>query len=747
MFPLSLRARSRRNGSPLKRKLFLEPLEERRLLAVVSSWKGDGDALDSVGPNDGTMLNGATFAAGLVGQGFEFDGIDDQFSAPTAGLPSGSASRTVELWTRVDGQTTEESFFASYGTPGTSGTVFALGRLSSGAGFVSNWGGAVYGGNVSFGVWHHVAASLESDNQFRLYLDGVQVSSGSMNVSTPAGTPFYLGRQESPYGASRILDGMADEVNVHDRALTATEIQAIFAANGGAPTAQDDAYVTRFNASLAVAGPGVLMNDSGQLAALVSGPAHGTLSLNSNGGFTYTPTAGYSGPDSFTYHAVNGAGNSNLATVSITVSPSAAGDLDSTFGGDGTVVTDVGTGRHDRGEDVALQSDGKLVVGGWYQSASKGKEFGLVRYNSDGSLDGTFGNGGIVRTSFGSKDDAITGIAIQSDGKIVAGGYATVSNRLTFAVARYNTNGTLDKTFDGDGKVTTNVVSLGEEIKDIMIQPDGKIVAVGNAETASGVTDFALVRYNANGSLDTSFGVGGKVTTPGTDGSSAVALQADGKIVVAGSANPGEGSIARYNTNGTLDTSFAGNGLIEATQGVAYRGLAIQTDGGIVVAANSGPDSHIARFDANGNVDPSMGGDGTATSPIDTPYDVAIQPDGKIVTAGQGIYNGDVYPLIVTRSNSDGTLDTTFGSGGVATAPMPPNATVANSLAIQPDGKIVAAGFVTDGSAPWMDGNWNTLVARFEGDASAAAAATALTDEAIVSLALSEDWLPQRKKK
>jgi len=400
----------------------------------------------------------------------------------------------------------------------------------------------------------------------------------------------------------------------------------------------------------------------------------------------------------------------------------AAGDLDITFGGDGMVETDSGTGRHDRGADVALQSDGKLVVGGWYKSASKGTEFSVVRYNTDGSLDGTFGSGGIVRTSFGNKDDAVTGIAIQSDGKIVAGGYATVSNRLTFAVARYNTNGSLDTTFDGDGKLTTNVVSLGEEIRDIVIQPNGKIVAVGNAEIASGVTDFALVRYNANGSLDTSFGVGGKVTTPGTVSSRAAALQADGMIVVAGGASLGEGSIARYNTNGSLDTSFAGNGLIEATEGVNYPGLAIQADGSIVVAANAGSDSHLARFDANGNLDPTLGGDGTATSPIDEPYDVAIQPDGKIVTSGQGIFNGDVYPLSVVRLNSDGTLDATFGSGGVALVPITdPIATVGSRLVLQPDGKIVAAGYVTDGSPPWGDGNWNTLVVRFEGDSTAAA--------------------------
>lgn len=416
----------------------------------------------------------------------------------------------------------------------------------------------------------------------------------------------------------------------------------------------------------------------------------------------------------------------------------AAGALDPTFAGDGTVVTDISGNRFDYIEDMALQSDGKIVVAGRHKSASKGEEFALVRYNANGSLDGTFGSGGKVVTTFGTKDDGIMGIAFQSDGKIVAGGYTTVSNMRTFGLARYNVNGTLDSTFDGDGKLTTNVVSLSEGINDVVIQPDGKIIAVGYAEVASGVSDFALVRYNTNGSLDTSFGSGGKVTTSGTTNADAVALQADGKIVVSGRANIGEGAIVRYNANGSLDTSFSGNGLLEnaLAESVRFSGVAIQSNGMIVTTDIYREE--VERWDASGNIDTTFAGDGSADVYSYTLYDVAMQADGKILATGSG--SGPSYGLLVFRFNVDGTRDATFGIAGIAEAePGPINAAgVGKSVLVQPDGRIVAAGFQANGVPPWEYPNWNVLVARFEGASTAGALAALLFDDSLS---------PQKKKR
>jgi uncharacterized delta-60 repeat protein len=721
----------RRSKDRSKIRLRVEQLEDRRLMALVSSWQGEGNALDSVGPNHGTMLNGATFGTGVFGQAFEFDGIDDQFTAPTAGLPTGNASRTVALWTRIDAETTGEAFFASYGAAGTPGGVFALGRQSDLV-FVTQWGQAVSGGNLDPSTWHHIAATLESGNLFRLYVDGVQVSSGTMSISTPAGSTFYLGQQQAPYGDSRKLDGRVDEVSVHDVALTASEIQALFVAGGtGSPTATDDAYSVRMDTSLNIPAHGVLANDVGQIAVLDSGPLHGTLTLSPNGGFNYTPAAGYTGPDSFTYHAVNGAGNSNTATVAITVAPSF---LDPTFDGDGMAVVDAGLGRADEAYDLAIQADGKIVVVGKFTSSNKGDEWAVARLNPNGSLDTSFGSGGIVHTSFGSKHDFAQGAGIQADGKIVVGGYANVSNKNTFAMARYNTNGTLDTSFDGDGKLTTNVVSLSEGIRDIVIQPDGKIVAVGYAEVSSGVSDMALVRYNTNGSLDTSFGTGGKVVTPGTNHARAVALTPGGKIVVVGHADPGEGIVARYNANGTLDTTLSGNGLIERSGAITsglYLGVAVQVDGKIVAADI---DSHaVVRFTDGGGLDAGFAGDGTADIPVNDAWDVAVQSDGKIVAAGQGnLIAGE--QMAVFRMNADGSPDTAFATAGLADAIFPAaQYSWAKRVAIQGDGKIVAAGgFVgnTSGSPR------NFAIARFEGDPPAAAASGAAASDSDIALML-----------
>jgi uncharacterized delta-60 repeat protein len=214
------------------------------------------------------------------------------------------------------------------------------------------------------------------------------------------------------------------------------------------------------------------------------------------------------------------------------------GSLDLSFGNGGKVITPIGLGQ-DIGYSVAIQADGKIVMAG--SSYIVNDDFALSRYNSNGSLDLSFGTSGIVTTSIGSAGDVAHSVAIQTDGKIVVAGYSYINNHRDFALTRYNTNGSLDTSFDTDGKVTTPIGSSTDEGYAVAIQADGKIVVAGTTFNGS-IFDFALIRYNSNGSLDLSFDIDGIVTThigSGTSFGYAVAMQADGKIVVAGFSDNG----------------------------------------------------------------------------------------------------------------------------------------------------------------------------------------------------------------
>jgi uncharacterized delta-60 repeat protein len=212
----------------------------------------------------------------------------------------------------------------------------------------------------------------------------------------------------------------------------------------------------------------------------------------------------------------------------------AAGDLDSTFSGDGRVTTAFAGGADASG--VAVQADGKIVAAGAADRASSDSRFALARYRPSGTLDPTFSGDGKVTTAFAGGPAEAFGVAVQQDGKIVAAGDSVQG----FALARYNTDGTLDSTFGGDGKVTTELA--GGIASAVAIQADGKIVAAGETRRASGDFLFALARYRPNGNLDTTFSGDGKVTTAFQGGlaqASGVALQQDGKIVAAGDTRPG----------------------------------------------------------------------------------------------------------------------------------------------------------------------------------------------------------------
>jgi uncharacterized delta-60 repeat protein len=357
---------------------------------------------------------------------------------------------------------------------------------------------------------------------------------------------------------------------------------------------------------------------------------------------------------------------------------------------------------------VAIQPDGKIVAGGY---GSDG--FAVARYNTDGSPDNLFSGDGKVLTDFTSGLDLGLCTAVGGDGKIVVVGAAADFD--TFAVARYNTDGSLDNTFSNDGK-TRNDLSPGQDgAYGVVIQPDGKIVAVGFSDNS---TRFAAARYNVDGSLDTSFSGDGKVRNDiasGNEYAVYAALQPNGRIVaagVAGGANTGNDTkmaFLRYNTNGTLDTSFSSDGKLRTdfSSGFDYAGsLAIQTDGRIVAAGGANDDKFaVARYNTNGTLDTSFSNDGKTrtdfTSGLDVGGGVGLEPDGKIVVGG--LANSVMFAL--ARYNVDGTLDGSFGAGGKVTTQFSEGPSAIYGVAIQSDGNIVAGGFAggSFGLARYLD--------------------------------------------
>ncbi len=269
------------------------------------------------------------------------------------------------------------------------------------------------------------------------------------------------------------------------------------------------------------------------------------------------------------------------------------GSLDTSFDTDGKLLIDFG--RYENGKALAIQTDGKIVLAG--NSVAAGglaANINLVRLNTNGSLDTTFDSDGKVTTDIGPNDDALS-IAIQSDGKIIIGGGSDASGSLETTLIRYNSNGSLDTTFNSDGIALINFAISNDAAYSVAIQSDEKIIAAGYADLGGQVV-FALLRLNANGSLDTTFDTDGKVTTNfGSfyDGAYSVALQTDGKIIASGYSSNGSQDFfatARYNTTGSLDTTFDTDGKITTSFGSlgdSAKAVAIQSDGKFVVAGYS----------------------------------------------------------------------------------------------------------------------------------------------------------------
>jgi uncharacterized delta-60 repeat protein len=335
------------------------------------------------------------------------------------------------------------------------------------------------------------------------------------------------------------------------------------------------------------------------------------------------------------------------------------GSLDSSFSDDGKEFNYI------EGEvyTLAIQQDEKIVTGGYNNDG-----FTISRYNISGTLDSSFSNDGISTINFTGAAKSVT---IQKDGKIVAVGGGSNAG---FAIARINLDGSLDKTFDGDGKQTINFSSGYAAANSVITQTDGRIVVAGFRQTGSDPDysyDFAIARCNTDGSLDNSFSGDGKQTTDfegSNDFANSAALQSGGKIVVAGNA------FARYNTDGSLNTAFNKNGKLPIETGhpgfTNYTSTKIQKDGKVIAAGytwnGSNFDFAVARYNTDGSADSTFDSDGKQTTAIGSRDDyinsATIQDDGKIVVTGYAVDSLDKF--FIVRYNTDGSLDNTFNDDG-----------------------------------------------------------------------------------
>lgn len=355
----------------------------------------------------------------------------------------------------------------------------------------------------------------------------------------------------------------------------------------------------------------------------------------------------------------------------------------------------------------ALQPDGRIVLGG-YGSCGNFVCFAVIRYTEDGALDTTFNGNGKVVTAFGNSKSYISAVEIQSDGKIVAAGYAAYRHPTgsyfsrVFALARYNPDGSLDNSFGEGGKVQTNLRSYLSELKALAIAPDGKIVVAGRSNSSA-----VVARYNADGTLDNTFAKNGRFTYSPSLVANAVLVQPDGKIVFAGyrSGNPSHYTnylTARLNENGSFDTSFNGSGIASAPTSLPgtyiAHALVRQPDGKLLVSGSWYGYAGMYRYNPDGTLDKNFGTGGFSYFYSNPNYHkIAIQSDGKIILAA-GNYQRPLgrRGFLLIRLNPNGTVDQQINTSGMIITALGKGEDIATGVVIQPSGRVVATGYSSD---------------------------------------------------
>jgi uncharacterized delta-60 repeat protein len=442
--------------------------------------------------------------------------------------------------------------------------------------------------------------------------------------------------------------------------------------------------LTSFGADPATIAFGTSSNLTGVFSGGTGVITPGNLAAASGAAVSVSPIA--TTTYTLTVTSPQGAVTTAQATVTLTGVP-ASGSLDPTFGTLGDLPA-----------AMVLQADGRVLVGG-SSHVTGGALFALARYAADGSPDPSFGSSGEVTTAIGTTD-AIQALALQADGRIVAAGSTSGGIVQQVALARYNTDGSLDTTFGTGGKVTTAINSADASATAVAIQPDGRILVAGNA-----LPFFFLARYQANGSLDPAFGSVGIVTGQTVSFARALALQGDGRIIVAEGASTF--ALARYSATGVPDGTFGSGGFVTTPIGPSddvISALCIQPNGQIVAAGMTTDTSGdtlfaLARYGTDGSLDAGFGTSGIVTLAItgaDAADGVAVRSDGRIVAAGATALDA-LTGIGLVRFEPDGKLDAGFGTRGIVTTGAGPDPIAPVAMALQADGRIVVAAQETTG--------------------------------------------------
>jgi len=357
--------------------------------------------------------------------------------------------------------------------------------------------------------------------------------------------------------------------------------------------------------------------------------------------------------------------------------------MDSSFGTDGKVLTSLGLDNYS--VTVGIDSADKIIVGGQVtiaplpgETLEQSNDYGLIRLNADGTLDNTFGVEGIVINDFGGLERARS-IFIDDSQRIVLGGDSIV-DKSDISIARFNSDGSLDTSFDGDGYVLTDFNDSADPAMDITPGLNGKIVTAGFSSVTSGVYDFSVARYNSDGSLDTSFSSDGwQVTDLGNiDNASGIAVTSTGKVVAVGRTGTNSVSdiaIVQYNEDGSIDSSFSEDGIVILDLGGTddrLRQVVVGKDDKPIVVGRSnvsGKNSLVLmKYNVDGSLDTSFSEDGIVIHSIAginiQGYGVVLDKKSRIVIVGHTNLEGD-NDFVVLRYNNNGTLDTTFANDGI----------------------------------------------------------------------------------
>lgn len=385
----------------------------------------------------------------------------------------------------------------------------------------------------------------------------------------------------------------------------------------------------------------------------------------------------------------------------------ASGDLDPQFGTGGRLMLQIAADEREYINAIAIQPDGKIIAGGEIGDFGADHNHALiVRLNPDGSLDPSFGTGGIM---ISANQIHLTDLVIQPDGKILTAATTSIlGTTFDFAVVRYESDGSLDASFGSNGYAANG----SGHAQDLILDADGSIVLLGYLPVFRNGSDYLAARFSSDGSIDNGFGIGGRVQTSFTSGMNssdnayAGAMQTDGKIVVTGAAGGFSPAMIRYMPDGTVDMTFGSNGTVFTPGfGAVTREMLIQADGKIVVAG--GP-FVVGRYNPDGTADQNFGSGGRVAGGFGAgngnAQAITLAADGKLLVAGSVYFNGSGNSAFVLgRYDKNGSPDQKFGNGGFVITEFTGALDEARAVAVQSDGNIITAGYAAEPGASYHD--------------------------------------------